>query len=92
MLRYLFNQHPEDGGRKPGHPPTPRKRADQLQQEEESGRDHRRDPAVPEPAVLPEGGARDQGERPLSPLTSCELAHYESCFKALMFCFVAEVL
>lgn len=63
VLRYLFNQHPEDGGRQPGLPEAPRQRADQLQQKEESGGNHRRDPAVSEPALLSEGGAGNQGER-----------------------------
>ena len=61
ILRYLFNQHPEDGGRQPRLPQTPLQGADQLQQEEESGGNHRRDPTVPEPALLPEGGVRHQG-------------------------------
>lgn len=76
-IRYLFNQHPEDGGRQPGLNRTPRQGADQLQQTEESGRNHRRDPAVPEPAVLSEGGARHQGERSFF---SPELLFFVSCF------------
>lgn len=66
-LRYLPNQHPEDGRGQPGLPEAPRQGADQLQQEEESSRDHWRDPAVPEPALLPKGGARHPGEPQLLP-------------------------
>lgn len=69
VLRYLFNQHTEDGGRQPRLPETPREGSDQLQQEEESGGNHRRDPAVSEPALLSESGARDEGEH--SPFQNC---------------------
>lgn len=61
ILRYLFNQHSEDRGGQPRPPQTLLQGADQLQQEKESGGNHRRDPAVPEPALLPEAGARNQG-------------------------------
>lgn len=37
ILRYLFDEHPEDGGRQSGLPQTTQQGADQLQQEEESG-------------------------------------------------------
>lgn len=41
ILRYLFNKHPEDRGREPRLPQTFRQGPDQLQQKEESGRNHR---------------------------------------------------
>ncbi|CAD0206915.1 unnamed protein product [Chrysodeixis includens] len=41
---------------------APRWGADQLLEAPQSGGDHRRDPAVPEPALLPQGGAQDQGK------------------------------
>lgn len=37
ILRYLFDQHPEDRGRQSGLPQTTWQGADQLQQKEESG-------------------------------------------------------
>lgn len=85
-IRYLFNQHPEDGGRQPGLNRTPRQGADQLQQTEESGRNHRRDPAVPEPAVLSEGGARHQGERSFFFSSLCRVSSIlNSLFRFCLF-------
>lgn len=60
--RDLPDQHPENRGGEPRLPEEARQGAHQLQQAAESSRDHRRDPAVPEPALLLTGRERYQGK------------------------------
>ena len=62
LHRDLPDQHPEDRGGEPRLPEEARQGAHQLQQAAESSRDHRRDPAVPEPALLLTGRERYQGK------------------------------
>ena len=52
LCRDVPDQHPEDGGGQPRLPEARPGGADQLQQAAQGGRDHRRNTAVPEPALL----------------------------------------
>lgn len=61
-FRDLLNQHLENRRRQSWIPQATRERPYKLQQEKEGGWDNRGDPAVPEPALLLEGGIWHQGE------------------------------
>lgn len=89
-VRNLPDQHPEDRGGKPRLSAPTRKRSDQLQQEEESGWNHRRDPTVPEPTVLSESGEWCQGQSD-DDVTSCLRWRCVRCQRCDVFlCFLEQ--